>query len=79
MKRQKIFDSIIERLQKPENSEKYQLVKPGNQLDWHIQRARESLSILSEATQEMNTLLSELDFDVSTREIMKILDAEGWK
>ena len=86
---QEKYDCITNRLQKPENRERYnQLMgdygnSAGNgslSVLWHHRRMKESLQALSCSTQlgRRSISLYKSDFNVSLRAIIKYLDTEGW-
>ena len=79
MTRQKRLDEIKNRIHKPENYEKYQALLNGeSRLNWHFKRAKKSLEELSNKASNAHDSLFESDFDVSIREMERILESEGW-
>ena len=78
MTRQKTLEAITERMHKPENHEKYQALNEESRLFWHYKRAKYSLQALLLKSSNARISLLESDFDVSIREIKRILESEGW-
>ena len=80
MTRKELFEEVVSRMEKPENKQRLEAQENNKNelsLQWHLNRARELLKPM-EKSDEYKKSLMENDFDVSIREIQKLLDEQGW-
>ena len=79
MTRKELFEEVVSRMEKPENKQRLEAQENNKNelsLQWHLNRARELFKPM-EKSDEYKKSLMENDFDVSIREIQKLLDEQG--
>ena len=79
MTRQEAYEHVLHRLQKPENVQKRLDAERelGIGIRWHLNRAKEMLTIIPEAEEPQKTLYKDT-FSVSIREVQRMMDEQGW-
>ena len=80
MTRKELFEEVVSRMEKAENKQRLEAQENNKNelsLQWHLNRARELFKPM-EKSDEYKKSLMENDFDVSIREIQKLLDEQGW-
>lgn len=88
MTRQEAYDKIIECMKLPKNTLKYEdynnnklnVIDRKMDLGWHLHRMENMLIALREqGLNPNNKKLYEDTFDASYRDVLKLLDTQGWR
>lgn len=84
MMRKTAFEAIVERLENPDNAVLYTKLKANhdkNGIDilWYVCRMKNMLSAIDSEKNFSSKKIYEDSFDASIREVVKMLDSEGWK
>ena len=79
MTKQEAYNLILDRLQKSENAQRpaEAAKEKGLGILWHLERAKDMLRKIPEASEPLRTLYEDT-LSVSIRDILKMMDEQGW-
>ena len=79
MTREEAYEQLLHRFQQPNNMDKRIEAEKemGIGICWHLNRAKEMLAKIPEAEEPIKTLYKDT-FNVSIRDVQRMMDEQGW-